>query len=115
MHFSPWHPNAEWRKVRSEEHTSEPSHVEISYAVFCLKKKIGLRRVAQLSRQPPDGGGVVEPLAASVPHRSHRLPVVARTARLNAMDDRLSQEEYIRQVLEAYRKTPGTMGTVRRA
>jgi hypothetical protein len=23
------------------------------------------------------------------------------------------QEEYIRQVLEAYRKTPGTMGTVR--
>lgn len=30
-------------------------------------------------------------------------------------DDGLSQEEYIRQVLEAYRKTPGTMGTVRRA
>jgi len=27
------------------------------------------------------------------------------------MDDK----EYIRQVLEAYRKTPGTMGTVRRA
>jgi hypothetical protein len=27
----------------------------------------------------------------------------------------LSQEEYVRQVLEAYRKTPGTMGTVRRA
>jgi hypothetical protein len=25
------------------------------------------------------------------------------------------QAEYIRQVLEAYRKTPGTMGTVRRA
>src|SRR5919204_2943104 len=31
------------------------------------------------------------------------------------MDDGCSQEEYIRQVLEAYRKTPGTMGTVRRA
>ena len=30
------------------------------------------------------------------------------------MDEDLSQEEYIRQVLEAYRKTPGTMGTVRR-
>ena len=29
------------------------------------------------------------------------------------MDD--GQEEYIRHVLEAYRKTPGTMGTVRRA
>ena len=31
------------------------------------------------------------------------------------MDDGRGQEEYIRQVLEAYRKTPGTMGTVRRA
>ena len=31
------------------------------------------------------------------------------------MDHDLSQEEYVRQVLEAYRKTPGTMGTVRRA
>jgi hypothetical protein len=31
------------------------------------------------------------------------------------MDDGHSQEEYTRQVLEAYRKTPGTMGTVRRA
>jgi hypothetical protein len=30
------------------------------------------------------------------------------------MDDDRSQEEFIRQVLEAYRKTPGTMGTVRR-
>src|SRR5699024_12620112 len=26
-------------QLRSEEHTSEPSHVSISYAVFCLKKK----------------------------------------------------------------------------
>src|SRR2546430_10345361 len=25
--------------LRSEEHTSEPSHSQISYAVFCLKKK----------------------------------------------------------------------------
>ena len=31
------------------------------------------------------------------------------------MDNSLGQEEYVRQVLEAYRKTPGTMGTVRRA
>ena len=30
------------------------------------------------------------------------------------MDEGRGQEEYIRQVLEAYRKTPGTMGTVRR-
>src|SRR5690554_7497118 len=26
-------------KIRSEEHTSNSSHVRISYAVFCLKKK----------------------------------------------------------------------------
>jgi hypothetical protein len=31
------------------------------------------------------------------------------------MDHGLSQEEYIRQVLEVYRKTPGTMAAVRRA
>jgi hypothetical protein len=30
------------------------------------------------------------------------------------MDDDRSQEEFIRRVLEAYRKTPGTLGTVRR-
>src|ERR1700688_1886907 len=30
------------------------------------------------------------------------------------MEDSASQEQYIRRVLEAYRKTPGTMGTVRR-
>ena len=29
-------------------------------------------------------------------------------------DDGGGQQEYIRRVLEAYRKTPGTMGTVRR-
>jgi hypothetical protein len=31
------------------------------------------------------------------------------------MDHGLSQEEHIHQVLEVYRKTPGPMGTVRRA
>ena len=31
------------------------------------------------------------------------------------MDTGLSQEEYVGQVLEVYRKTPGTTGTVRRA
>jgi hypothetical protein len=30
------------------------------------------------------------------------------------MDDGCGQEEYIHQILEAYRKTPGTAGTVRR-
>jgi hypothetical protein len=31
------------------------------------------------------------------------------------VDEGRGQEEYILQVLEAYRKTPGTMGTARRA
>jgi hypothetical protein len=31
------------------------------------------------------------------------------------VDNGRDQEEYIRLVLEAYRKTPGTMGTVRRS
>jgi hypothetical protein len=31
------------------------------------------------------------------------------------MDHGISQEAYVHQVLEVYRKTPGTMGTVRRA
>ena len=31
------------------------------------------------------------------------------------MDDARGQDEYVRRVLDAYRKTPGTMGTVRRA
>lgn len=30
------------------------------------------------------------------------------------MDDDASQEEFIRRVLDAYRRTPGTIGTVRR-
>lgn len=30
------------------------------------------------------------------------------------MDDGRDQEEYVRQVLEAYRKTPGTMETIHR-
>ena len=29
------------------------------------------------------------------------------------MDNNRGQEEYVRQVLEAYRQTPGTMGTLR--
>lgn len=30
------------------------------------------------------------------------------------MDDGIGLEEYVRRVLEAYRKTPGTMGSIRR-
>jgi hypothetical protein len=38
---------------------------------------------------------------------------VSRKAEDQVVEDK--HEEYIRQVLDAYRKTPGTMGTVRRA
>jgi len=31
------------------------------------------------------------------------------------VEDGRDQEEYVRQVLEAYRQTPGTMGTIRHA
>src|SRR3954449_11999032 len=48
--------------LRSEEHTSEPSHTLISYAVFCLKKKQprgrrGMRRrlLVRASRDPAAG------------------------------------------------------------
>src|SRR5256884_1376294 len=34
---------------RSEEHTSEPSHGYISYAVFCLKKKKTMNPIALYS------------------------------------------------------------------
>jgi hypothetical protein len=40
---------------------------------------------------------------------------VSRKAEGRVVDDDRGQEEFIRQVLEAYRQTPGTMGTVRRA
>src|SRR5690349_24117555 len=37
--------------IRSEEHTSDSSHVEISYAVFCLKKKKNLECAPSLTRR----------------------------------------------------------------
>src|SRR5690349_22811735 len=37
--------------TRSEEHTSELHHVEISYAVFCLKKKT--KKYAELRNWSP--------------------------------------------------------------
>jgi hypothetical protein len=40
---------------------------------------------------------------------------VSRKAEERGVDHSREQQEYIRQVLEAYRQTPGTMGTVRRA
>src|SRR3546814_4796865 len=39
--------------LRSEEHTSElQSLMRISYAVFCLKKKINNRKLTQFNTQP---------------------------------------------------------------
>src|SRR6266850_7924659 len=39
------------RTARSEEHTSEPSHLVISYAVFCLKKKKKYRTISHLNKR----------------------------------------------------------------
>src|SRR3712207_8133100 len=38
-------------RVRSEEHTSDSSHANISYAVFCLKKKKQKRSKALMSAE----------------------------------------------------------------
>src|SRR5688572_31947975 len=38
------HMRSKYTESRSEEHTSELSHSQISYAVFCLKKKKKKRR-----------------------------------------------------------------------
>src|SRR5579864_2366235 len=69
-----------------------------------------------ISGQPADGGSAAQPSAALLPCRAHRRAVAARAAKLRStiMDDGRGQEEYIREILEAYRKTPGTAGTVRR-
>src|SRR5437899_4603818 len=40
---------------RSEEHTSNSSHLGISYAVFCLKKKKKGVRPLHAKRQPESG------------------------------------------------------------
>src|SRR6266540_1193594 len=48
---------------RSEEHTSELSHITISYAVFCLKKKINQyvirRKPVETERNIPGEAGVL--------------------------------------------------------
>src|SRR6266446_5331469 len=40
---------------RSEEHTSEPSHLVISYAVFCLKKKTRTEELEAVQLVIPQG------------------------------------------------------------
>src|SRR3712207_8856344 len=47
LELAVWGPQSRRRVTRSEEHTSESSYANISYAVFCLKKKtpvVSLRR-----------------------------------------------------------------------
>src|ERR1035441_6416098 len=73
--------------------------------------------MAQLPRQQIDGGCAAEPRAALLPHGDHRRPVASRTARLRRNrvgENSIRREEYIDKVLSAYRRTPGTAGTIRR-
>src|SRR2546421_3080344 len=76
---------------RSEEHTSEPSHDQISYAVFCLKKKndrlqIPARGWRTLRSAPADGFDIHPPSRperdppAAYPHAASRR--FARTGRI---------------------------------
>src|SRR5438309_2929243 len=59
--------------IRSEEHTSELHHSSISYAVFCLKKKIKPTPPVEPLRRPEDHV-VTGPLRVySVPHRPRAL------------------------------------------
>src|SRR4051812_47582108 len=73
--------------------------------------------MAELPRQSPHDGGPVEPLATLLPHGAHRRTIAARAARLKGKavgQNPANQDDYVRQVLHAYRKTLGTTGTVRR-
>src|ERR1022692_1750377 len=66
-------------RAGSEEHTSEPSHLVISYAVFCLKKKKDEAfRVGVKGQDPGLGSGVwrictVREVTLQVPHGSTGL------------------------------------------
>src|SRR5690242_20302183 len=71
--------------------------------------------MAELPGEPAHGRSAVEPFAALLPHGDHRRPIAARATRLRStVMDGHSEEEYVRQVLERYRQTPGTSGVVRR-
>src|SRR2546427_7569830 len=58
------------RAARSEEHTSDSSHSQISYAVFCLKKKKGNKPKVEVSESH-----AAQPLSPG-------LPPLARTCDL---------------------------------
>ena len=63
---------------------------------------------------------MVEALLSRLRHFCHTVILTGhhcacRKVEAETVDDAAGQKEYIRRVLEAYRKTPGTMGTVRRA
>ena len=47
-----------------------------------------------------------------MPYHSHRRTIASRSSRLNIVE--ISKNDYIRKVLDAYRRTPGTTGVIRR-
>jgi len=74
--------------------------------------------VAELAGQSAHGGGAAEPLTALLSHGAHRRAIAPRAAGLKEKlvePNPANQDEYIRHVLDVYRKTPGTTGIVRRA
>src|SRR6056300_426923 len=84
------------RRGRSEEHTSElQSHSEISYAVFCLKKKKNSnrrRRPGNLSRAACNG---LTPLRALLcGHRSRQAPRIVYRSLVFFFNDTATTEIY---------------------
>src|SRR6266852_9379722 len=73
--------------------------------------------MGQLPRQSEHGGRPVEPHPPLLPHRPHRRTIATRSPRLtrgNLVERQSDKQDYIRNVLDAYRHTPGTTGLVRR-
>src|SRR5690349_14303245 len=63
--------SSSWRSLRDRKSTRlNSSHVESSYAVFCLKKKIGKRKVVDVTRQ--DIGKLHHSLREA-PYQSNRV------------------------------------------
>src|SRR5688572_12091920 len=73
-------------QLRSEEHTSEPSHSQISYAVFCLKKKKKKKRIQTHGRGPQGRDRLADRGRRIQPHSRapHRLSLCRRHAQHTA-------------------------------
>src|SRR2546421_4176837 len=75
---------------RSEEHTSEPSHDQISYAVFCLKKKKKTQ-----PRKRKKTRAKKKTLARRKRPQKNRLPMKEKTIRLQRRSKSNEDERWL--------------------